>query len=57
LAAADLADRPDWPTSAFVAQLAAGNRLAQLRAAGDDTTAVQAAFDLSYASWTQRRSA
>jgi hypothetical protein len=50
IAAANLTDRPDWPVSAYVAQLTAGNRLAQLRVAGDDSTAVQAAFELSYAS-------
>jgi hypothetical protein len=50
IAAANLADRPDWSVSAYVTQLTAGNRLAQLRVAGDDSTAVQATFDLSYAS-------
>ena len=49
IAAANLADRPQWPISAYAAQLAAGNRLAQLTVAGDESTAVQAAFDLSYA--------
>jgi hypothetical protein len=49
IAAANLADRPGTPISAYAAQLAAGNRLAQLSVAGDESTAVKAAFDLSYA--------
>lgn len=50
IAAANLADRPDWPISTYVVQLATGNRLAQLSVAGDESTAVRAAFDPSYAS-------
>lgn len=49
IAAANLVDRPQWSIAEYVAQLGAGNRLAQLSLAGDEATAVQAAFDLSYA--------
>jgi predicted ATPase len=49
IAAANLADRPFWSISEYVARLAHGNRLAELAVADDDSTAVQAAFDVSYA--------
>jgi hypothetical protein len=61
IAAANLADRPQWSVADYVAQLTAGNRLAQLAVVGDESTAVRAAFDLSYAAlhrptrWVFRR--
>jgi hypothetical protein len=49
IAAANLADHPHWTIAEYAAQLAVGNRLTQLALDGDQTTAVQAAFDISYA--------
>ena len=61
IAAANLADHPYWMVAEYAAQLAAGNRLTQLALEGDETTAVRAAFDISYAAlpgparWVFRR--
>jgi hypothetical protein len=61
IAAANLVDHPQWTVADYVAQLAVGNRLTQLALGGDETTAVRAAFDLSYAAldgptrWVFRR--
>ncbi|GAA2671972.1 MULTISPECIES: BTAD domain-containing putative transcriptional regulator [Actinosynnema] len=49
IAAANVLSRPGTTVSGYVAELRAGNRLAALSVAGDERTAVQAAFDLSYA--------
>jgi hypothetical protein len=49
IAAANLADRPQWSIAGYVGRLAAGNRLEQLALTGDETTAVRSAFRLSYA--------
>jgi len=48
IAAANLRTRPQQPIAAYVADLSRG-RLNQLRVPGDENTAVQATFDLSYA--------
>jgi DNA-binding SARP family transcriptional activator len=49
IASAHLAARPGRRIAGYVAELAAGNRVAALTVEGDDQAAVQAAFDLSYA--------
>jgi tetratricopeptide (TPR) repeat protein len=49
IASAHLAARPRRRIAGYVAELAAGNRLTALTVDGDDQAAVQAAFDLSYA--------
>ncbi|GAB3908581.1 BTAD domain-containing putative transcriptional regulator [Kibdelosporangium lantanae] len=48
IAGANLRTRPHQPIAAYVADLGRG-RLNQLRVPGDENTAVQATFDLSYA--------
>jgi hypothetical protein len=53
IAGANLADHPHWRIADYTAQLAAGNRLTQLALDGDETTAVQAAFDISYAALSE----
>jgi DNA-binding SARP family transcriptional activator/Flp pilus assembly protein TadD len=57
IAAADLVNHPGKRIADLVDELATGDRLAALHVDGDDQSAVQAAFDLSYASLTadQRR--
>jgi tetratricopeptide (TPR) repeat protein len=57
VAAANLVTRPHTGITRFVADLRAGNRIADLTVAGDEQTAVRAAFDLSYATLgaTERR--
>ncbi|WP_203899710.1 ATP-binding protein [Virgisporangium aliadipatigenens] len=57
IAAANLVTRPHTATARFVADLRAGNRIADLTVTGDERTAVRAAFDLSYATLgeTERR--
>ncbi|HEU5416565.1 MAG TPA: BTAD domain-containing putative transcriptional regulator [Streptosporangiaceae bacterium] len=49
IAAAHLTRHPDQPVASLVAELREGNRLAVLSVAGDEQSAVRAAFDLSYA--------
>jgi predicted ATPase len=48
VAGARLADRPTWSIAAFATRLAVGDRLTELTLAGDGSTAVREAFDLSY---------
>jgi DNA-binding SARP family transcriptional activator/Tfp pilus assembly protein PilF len=48
IAAANLADHPDRPIAAYVADLRAGDRLDGLTVPGDEHGAVRATFDLSY---------
>jgi DNA-binding SARP family transcriptional activator/Tfp pilus assembly protein PilF len=48
IAAAHLADRPDRSIASYVSELTTSDRLASLRADGDDETAVRAALGLSY---------
>jgi DNA-binding SARP family transcriptional activator len=49
IAAANLTLRPDRRIADHVAELAAGNRLGALTVDGDESSAVRASFDLSYA--------
>jgi DNA-binding SARP family transcriptional activator/tetratricopeptide (TPR) repeat protein len=49
IAAAHLIRHPRQPVADLAAQLRTGNRLALLSVAGDEQSAVRAAFDLSYA--------
>ncbi len=49
IAAANLLERPEPGIAGYLAELAAGDRLAALAVEGDESTAVRAAFDLSYA--------
>lgn len=49
IAAANLAARPGRSLAAYVAELAAGDRIGQLAIQGDHSAAVRAAFDRSYA--------
>lgn len=49
IAAAHLIRHPRQPVADLAAELREGNRLTVLSVAGDDQTAVRAAFDLSYA--------
>ncbi len=49
IAAAHLIRHPRQPVAGLAAELREGNRLAVLSVAGDDQSAVRAAFDLSYA--------
>jgi DNA-binding SARP family transcriptional activator len=48
IAAANLADHPGRSVAGYVAELARGDRLAALRAEGDQQSAVLGAFQLSY---------
>jgi tetratricopeptide (TPR) repeat protein len=48
IAATRLTDQPHPSIAGYLAELAAGNRLAALATGGDRETAVRAAFDLSY---------
>jgi DNA-binding SARP family transcriptional activator/Tfp pilus assembly protein PilF len=49
IAAANLAGRPGASVAQYVTELGDGNRLAALQVDGDESLAVRAAFDLSYA--------
>jgi len=49
IAAANLAGQPGQPIAGYVARLCQGDRLEELIADGDPQTAMQAAFDCSYA--------
>lgn len=48
IAAASLTGRPAWRIADFAVELASGDRLAALRVGDDESTAVAAAFHLSY---------
>jgi hypothetical protein len=48
IAAANLADRPGWPVSAYLARLVMDGPLDQLTVAGDDSCAVRSLFEASY---------
>jgi tetratricopeptide (TPR) repeat protein len=49
IAAANLANHPDWPITGWLARLRAGDQLAELSVDGDPQAAVRTALDDSYA--------